>query len=112
MATEKRLILLDHALQAVSENYRSDMPKHELNVLIATRKRLKAMPTVDATLTVHAHWDEWWPGDCSLIMTGEEMLYQCSACTAKFSDVDGFRYCPHCGALMEGINHVESDDQA
>ena len=49
-----------------------------------------------------AHWDEWWPGECSLIMTGEEMLYQCSACTAKFSDVEEFRYCPHCGAFMDG----------
>lgn len=52
MANEKRLILLDHALQAVSENYRSDMPKHELDVLIATRKRLKAIPAVDAVEVV------------------------------------------------------------
>lgn len=76
------------------------------------RMAVREQPAIDAAPVVHAHWDEWWPGDCSLIMTGEEMLYQCSACTAKFSDVDGFRYCPHCGALMEGINHVESDDQA
>ena len=51
---------------------------------------------------VHAQWDEWWPGDCALIMTGEEMLYQCSACTAKYDNVEGFRYCPHCGAKMDG----------
>lgn len=49
-----------------------------------------------------AHWDEWWPSNCALIMTGEEMLYQCSACTAKYSGVEGFRYCPHCGAFMDG----------
>lgn len=48
MANEKRMIYLDHALQTVSENYRSDMPKHDLDMLVATRKRLKAMPTVDA----------------------------------------------------------------
>lgn len=50
---------------------------------------------------VHGHWDEWWPGDCAQIMTGEEKLYQCSACTAKYADVEGFRYCPHCGAFMD-----------
>lgn len=49
-----------------------------------------------------ARWNELWPGSCALIMTGEEMLYECTACTAKYSDVDGFRFCPHCGAFMEG----------
>ena len=60
MASEKRLILLDHALQVVSENYRSDMPKHELDMLVTTRKRLKSMPTVDAVEVVRCkdckHW--------------------------------------------------------
>ena len=55
----------------------------------------------DAVPVVHAKWEEWWPGDCALIMTGEEMLYQCSACTAKYSDIEGKRYCPHCGAFMD-----------
>ena len=52
MATEKRLIYLDHALQAVSENYRSDMPKNDLDMLVAARKRLKSMPTIDAVEVV------------------------------------------------------------
>ena len=68
----------------------------------AFRKAVKEAPTVDAVPVVHAKWDEWWPGDCALIMTGEEMLYQCSACTAKYSDIEGKRYCPHCGAKMDG----------
>ena len=66
MASEKRLILLDHALQAVSENYRSDMPKHELDMLVTTRKRLKSMPTVDAVEVVRCkdckHWLKDVPG--------------------------------------------------
>lgn len=62
---------------------------------------LEQLPKADAAPVVHAHWDEWWPGDCALIMTGEEKLYQCSACTAKYSDVENFRYCPHCGAFMD-----------
>ena len=47
------------------------------------------------------HWEEWWPG-ISLIMTGEEMLYRCSTCDAKYSDVEGYKYCPNCGAKMDG----------
>lgn len=58
-------------------------------------------PAIDAAEVIHGHWDEWWPGDCALIMTGEEMLYQCSACTAKYSDIEGKRYCPNCGAFMD-----------
>lgn len=62
---------------------------------------IPAMPDEDAKPVVHAQWNEWWPGDCALIMTGEEMLYQCSACTAKYSDIEGYRYCPNCGAMMD-----------
>ncbi len=45
-------------------------------------------------------WIEWWPSDCALIMTGEEMLWMCSECTAKFSAKSSF--CPNCGADMRG----------
>ena len=58
-------------------------------------------PTVDAVEVVHGRWEEWWPG-IALIMTGEEMLYRCSACDAKYPDVEGYKYCPHCGAKMDG----------
>ena len=54
----------------------------------------------DAALVVHAKWEEWWPPK-PMILTGEEMLYRCSACTAKYSNVEGFNYCPFCGAQME-----------
>lgn len=47
-----------------------------------------------------AHWIEWYPPK-HMILTGEEMLYTCSACTAKYEDVSGFRYCPFCGALID-----------
>lgn len=49
----------------------------------------------------HGRWEEWWPG-ISLIMTGEEMLYRCSACDAKYPDVENYKYCPNCGAKMDG----------
>lgn len=47
-------------------------------------------------------WKEWWSGDCALIMTGEEMLWMCSECTAKFSGRSA--YCPNCGAEMVNSN--------
>ena len=48
----------------------------------------------------HGRWEEWWPG-ISMIMTGEEMLYRCSCCDAKYPDVEAYRFCPYCGALMD-----------
>lgn len=59
---------------------------------------IEAAPTIDAVPVVRGKWEEWWPGDCALIMTGEEMLWMCSKCTAKFSDQSNF--CPNCGAMM------------
>lgn len=57
---------------------------------------------MDAKELVHGKWLEWYPGDCALIMTGEEMLYQCSNCGAKYPDVNGYRFCPNCGKIMDG----------
>ena len=56
----------------------------------------------DTGKAVPGRWEEWWPG-ISLIMTGEEMLYRCSACDAKYADVDGYKFCPNCGAKMDGV---------
>ena len=62
------------------------------------RERLERIPAADVRPVVRGRWEEWWPGDCALIMTGEEMLWMCSECTAKFSDRSA--YCPNCGADM------------
>lgn len=52
------------------------------------------------TVQDRGHWEEWWPG-IAVIMTGEEMLYRCSACDAKYPEVEGYNFCPHCGAIMD-----------
>ena len=49
----------------------------------------------------HGEWIEWYPPK-EYIITGEELLYCCSHCDAKYLDVEGYRYCPFCGALMDG----------
>ena len=46
------------------------------------------------------HWEEWYPPK-HMILTGEEMLYRCSMCDAKYSDVEGYRFCPYCGTKMD-----------
>ena len=66
-----------------------------------------ATATVDAAPVVHGEWKEWWPGSCALIMTGEEVLYRCTRCDAKYADTSNF--CPNCGAKMDGGNDNGND---
>lgn len=58
------------------------------------------IPAADVAPVRRGNWEEWWPGIAE-IMTGEEMLYRCSACDAKYADIDGYKYCPYCGAKMD-----------
>lgn len=62
------------------------------------RERLKRIPAAEVRPVVRGEWKEWWPGDCALIMTGEEMLWACSECGSKYSEKQN--YCPNCGADM------------
>lgn len=57
-------------------------------------------PSVEFVTEARGHWEEWWPG-IAVFMTGEEMLYRCSACDAKYPEVEGYNFCPHCGAIMD-----------
>ena len=45
-------------------------------------------------------WIKWYP-PMHMVMTGEEVLYRCDRCSANYSDVEGYRFCPRCGAFME-----------
>ena len=57
-------------------------------------------PTIEAKPIVRAHWIEWYPPK-EFILTGEEKLFVCSNCTAKFETVENSKYCPYCGAQMD-----------
>lgn len=61
---------------------------------------VRRIPAADVAPVRRGNWEEWWPGIAE-IMTGEEMLYRCSACDAKYADIDGYKYCPYCGAKMD-----------
>ena len=76
--------------------------EHNYNVAVSfNENQAKYIESLDAAPVVHGQWEEWWPG-ISLIMTGEEMLHRCSACDAKYADIEGYNYCPNCGAKMDG----------
>lgn len=66
---------------------------------------VEGIQDADVAPVVHGRWEEWWPPK-HMILTGEEMLWRCSACDAKFSDQENvkecMRYCPRCGARMDG----------
>ena len=62
---------------------------------------IKNLPAADAVEVVYAMWVEWWPPK-NMILTGEEVLFVCSKCTAKYDSKENMRYCPNCGARMDG----------
>ena len=68
-------------------------------VINSVLEKVRGIPAADVAPVRRGNWEEWWPGIAE-IMTGEEMLYRCSACDAKYADVDGYKYCPYCGAKM------------
>ena len=100
MATEKRLIDAKEGKKRLSKIAQPAEYKGVIHMVVPISE-IDRLPTVDAAPVVHANWEEWWPGDCALIMTGEEMLYRCTHCDAKFSDIENKRYCPWCGAFMD-----------
>ena len=61
-------------------------------------ENLRKLTAADVRPVVRGEWKEWWPGDCALIMTGEEMLWACNECGSKYSEKQNF--CPNCGADM------------
>lgn len=76
--------------------------EHNYNVAVSfNENQAKYVESLNILPKVPGSWEEWWPGDCALIMTGEEKLYRCSICDAKYPDVEGFNFCPHCGNPMD-----------
>lgn len=95
MATEKRLIYLDEALEAThKEVFWTESEQ------AAVRSFLVKQPKVDAVEVVHGRWIEH-----SHLEVGGE----CSVCGWQFQwfENDEAHYCPHCGAKMDGGNNDE-----
>ena len=78
-------------------HYRASIEDWEFDSLV---DYLNSEPTADVAPVRHGRWVEWWPPK-HMILTGEEMLYRCSLCDAKYSDKENMRFCPNCGAKMD-----------
>lgn len=100
----ERLIRESDVIKLIDEwldNY--PLPRHVEKGLMSHEELLAYIaeaPTIEAKPVVHAHWKEWYPPK-EFILTGEEKLYICSNCDAKYSDIENQRFCPWCGAQMD-----------
>lgn len=91
-----RLIDAD-ALLAIIEEEGEDLETVEFKLAtIACINHIKEAPTVDAEPVRHGRWVKKDP-HCA----GLACLWNCSECGEE-SDDEGYRYCPNCGAKMEG----------
>lgn len=61
-----------------------------------TLTRIEELPAVDAVPVVHGRWIDENPDD-SL-----DPRMRCSICTGVESPLIKWRYCPNCGAKMDG----------
>ena len=97
MANEKRLIWADVAKEMIVShaNEFSDMLNRREKALLigGGTSCIDKCPTVDAVEVVHAYWIGEEPGD-----------WNCSHCGEYAADggYEQTRYCPNCGAVMDG----------
>ena len=63
-----------------------------MQILKLQREILDDMPAVDAVPVVHGRWEVC--GDCGIT--------RCSVCKWNFESHIDYKYCPHCGAKMDG----------
>ena len=60
---------------------------------------LKTLAAADVAPVVHGEWSVVWVDQGHIDM---EKMYKCSVCgSRKYND---YRYCPNCGAIMDGGN--------
>ena len=94
------LISRTAAIDAIGDlikEYR-DNGKDEMadGMIIVRRYGIRRLPAVDAAPVVHAQWIDEKPND-SL-----DPRMRCSVCTGVESPLLKWRYCPNCGAKMDG----------
>lgn len=67
----------------------------EMEIEAVCAEHIQRLPAADVAPVVHGVWAE---GDCDIIM--------CSCCEVEvdlgFLEPEDFKYCPHCGARMDG----------
>ena len=95
MANEKRLIDANALIEK-----REEMWQDRCDHMVVRVTNIENAPTVDAVEVVHGRWEfEKNP------YMRDVWLYRCTACDARYCDNP--RYCPNCGAKMDGDGNVE-----
>ena len=61
---------------------------------------VNGIPAVDAAPVVHGRW---------IRQKGSASVYKCSACGFVFAGAEIAKYCPNCGALMDGERRDAND---
>lgn len=82
-------------------NIPDDVPRVVHDSLFELYNRLIQIPTVDAEPIRHGHWT-----DRQEDYDGADIYEFCSVCGCD-SDIshygESYKYCPHCGALMDEV---------
>ena len=68
------------------------------------KREIDCQPTVDAVPVVHGRWED--PQPEGVVSWDKRAYAQCSVCKAKEYLARKKKYCPNCGARMDG----ETDD--
>ena len=74
---------------------------HHSGAADCVASEIATLPAVDAAPVVHAYWIEVDEGD-------GDYTYDCSVCGGKWwlaadtPEANGMKYCPYCGAKMDG----------
>ena len=64
------------------------------------RMTIQHMPTVDAAPVVHGEW----------VDDGDPLTLVCGACGYRVMRYNNTKFCPDCGALMDGKDGDEHED--
>jgi hypothetical protein len=104
MTTEKRLIDANAMREDWLENGENEYV-YDTNAVLCS---IDAQPTVDAMEVVHGRWEKI----IGVITPGGNPMVRCSVCKSRESEhlcyiaSTPWRYCPNCGAKMDGENCV------
>ena len=113
MANEKRLIdsneLMAEFRRYMVERYDSERCVSEENCKTCEksclwRKIISVAPTVDAVEVVHGRWIATLVPD-GYVQKASRLRKQCSVC--GWTNACRYRFCPNCGAKMDGGNKDE-----
>ena len=102
MANEKRLIDANALLEEL-DKFANPMPNNSgydfLSGVATVITEIEDAPTVDAVEVVHGRWLLERTPD------GKPYCFHCSVCDDDFGYIGistAYRYCPNCGAKMDG----------